>query len=91
MQPRHKYKDMNSKLSRVSYIKAKKACLHGGGGPQADEITRLGGVRRQSIYFLILIWSRLHDRWGDLPRRVAWSANPLSRGQILPCKLFKVS
>ena len=21
-----------------------------------------------------LSWSRLHDKWGDLPRRVAWSA-----------------
>ena len=34
-----------------------------------------------------IIWSRLHDRWGD--RRVARSArpgNPLSRDQILPCK-----
>ena len=34
--------------------------------------------------------SRLHDRWGDLPRRVARSArpgNPLtSWGQILPYK-----
>ena len=33
------------------------ACLHGDGGPQVGEVTRLGGVTRQSIYFLILIWS----------------------------------
>ena len=42
---------------------------------------------------LILIWSRLHDRWGDPPRQVAQSARPgypLSRGQTLPCKRFKV-
>ena len=32
-----------------------RACLHGGGGPQVGEITRLGGVTRQSIYSLILI------------------------------------
>ena len=69
------------------------ACLHGGGGPQVGEVTGLGGVTRQSIYSLILIWSRLPDRWGDPLRRVARSArpgSPLSRGQILPCKCFKV-
>ena len=49
-------------------------CLHGGGRPQVGEVTRLGGVTRQSIYSLILIWSRLHDRWGDPPKRVALSA-----------------
>ena len=62
------------------------ACLHGGGGPQVGEVTRLG------IWSLILIWSRSHDRWGDPPRRVARSTrpdNPLSRGQILPCKRSK--
>ena len=26
-----------------------KACLHGGGGPQVGEVTRLGGVTRPSI------------------------------------------
>ena len=64
-------------------------CLHGGGGPQVGEVTSLGGVTRLSIWSLILIWSRLHDRWGDPPRRVARSTRPgypLSRGQILPCK-----
>ena len=70
-----------------------RACLHGGGGPQVGDVTRLGGVTRLSIQSLILLGSRLHDRWGDLPRRVAQSArpgNPLSRGQILPCKRFKM-
>ena len=41
------------------------ACLHGDGGPQVGEVTRFGGVTRLSIQSLILIWSRLHDRWGD--------------------------
>ena len=34
---------------------------------------------------IVLIWLRLHDRWGDPPRRVAQSArpgNPPSRGRI---------
>ena len=26
-----------------------RACLHGGGGPQVDEVTRLGGITRLSI------------------------------------------
>ena len=26
-----------------------RACLHGGGGPQVDEVTRLGGVTRLSM------------------------------------------
>ena len=71
--------------SFLGYHQAERACLHWGGGPEAGEVTRLGGVTRQSIYFLILIWSRVG--------RVARSArpgNPLSWGQILPCKLFKV-
>ena len=38
---------------------------HGVWKPQVGEVTRLGGVTRLSIYSLILIWSRLHDRWGD--------------------------
>ena len=50
---------------------ANRACLHGDGGPQVGEVTRLGGVTRFSIQSLIshLIWSRLHDRWGDPPGR----------------------
>ena len=43
-----------------------KACLHGGGGPQVGgDVTRFGWVTRLSIQSLILIQSRLHDRWGD--------------------------
>ena len=32
-----------------------RACLHGGGGPQEGEVTRLGGVTRLSIQSLILM------------------------------------
>ena len=32
-----------------------RACLHEGGGPQAGEVTRLGGVTRLSIKSLILM------------------------------------
>ena len=38
-----------------------RACLHEVGGTQVGEVTRL------SIKSLILIWSPLHDRWGDQP------------------------
>ena len=34
---------------------AHRACLHGGGGPQVGEVTRLGGVTRLSIQSLVLI------------------------------------
>ena len=36
-------------------VRCLRACLHGGGGPQVVEVTRLGGVTRLSI--LSLIWS----------------------------------
>jgi len=42
-----------------------RACLHGCAGPQVGDETRLGGVTCLSIQSLILIWSRLHDKWGD--------------------------
>ena len=32
-----------------------RACLHGGGGPQVGEVTRLGGIPRLSIQSLV--WS----------------------------------
>ena len=44
------------------------ACLHGGGGLQVGEVTGLSGAAHLSIQPLILIWSRLHDRWGDYMR-----------------------
>ena len=65
-----------------------RACLHGGRGPQVGEVTRL------FISPLLLIWSRLHDRWGDPLRWVAQSARrgdtAFHGGQILPCQCFKV-
>ena len=30
-------------------IRSLRACLHGGGGPQVGEVTRLGGVTHLSI------------------------------------------
>ena len=42
-----------------------RACLHGGGGPMVGDETRLGGVTHLTIQSLLLILSRLHDRWGD--------------------------
>ena len=41
--------------TKLFYHHLSRACLHGGGGPQVGEGTRLGGVTRQSIYSLILI------------------------------------
>ena len=35
--------------------------------PQIGEVARLDGVTRLSIKSLILMWSRLHDRWGNQP------------------------
>ena len=52
---------------RWNLIGSLTACLHEGGGPQIGEVTRLGGVTRLSIESLILMWSRLHDRWGKPP------------------------
>ena len=40
--------------TRLHLSKAR-ACLHGGGGPQVGEVTRLGGVTRLSIQSLILM------------------------------------
>ena len=38
------------KLTRIVKIRVNlRACLHGGGGPQVGEGTRLGGVTRLSI------------------------------------------
>ena len=51
--------------------------------PPPREVTRIGGVTCAclSISSLILIWSRLHDRWGDQPHVTSplWGPSP-------PCK-----
>ena len=55
-----------------------RACLHRGGGPQVGEVTRLGGEIRQSIQSLVLMWSRLHVRWGNPPHvtSLTWGTPP---------------
>ena len=69
-----------------------RAFLHGGGGPS------VGGVTRLSIQSLILMWSRLHVRWGNPPHVTSptWGPPPSckqalnrfhSRGQHL-CKFY---
>ena len=68
-------------------------CLHGGGGPQVGEVTGLGVVTRLSIYSLILIWSRLHDRWGDPPfvTSPTWAPPPCKQALIFTCRYFELS
>ena len=46
----------SSTLSQISFVNGQRmvftscqACLHGGGGPQVSEVTRLGGVTHLSI------------------------------------------
>ena len=70
-----------------------KACLHGSGGPQVGEVTRLSGVTRPSIQSIICpphlqctrdqIEMRYYmDKWVTPPKRVTlptWSHPP-------PCK-----
>ena len=36
-------------MEKAVFIVHFRACLHGGGGPQVGEVTRLGGVTRLSI------------------------------------------
>ena len=65
-----------------------RGCLHGSGEPQVGEVTRLGVVTHLSIspiWSLILIWSRLHDRWGDMPHFTSpmghlWSPTSMKTG-----------
>ena len=62
------------------YAKKIRACLHGGGGPQLGEVTRL------SILSLFLIWSRLHVRWGDPPHVTSpiWGPPPPCKQALIP-------
>ena len=48
------------------------------GDPQVGEVIRLGGVTRQSIQSLVLMWSRLHVRWGNPPHvtSLTWGTPP---------------
>ena len=62
-------------MSPSGFLSRVRARLHGGGGPQVGEVTRL------STLSLILIWSRLHYRWGNPPHVISpiWGPPP-------PCK-----
>ena len=53
-----------------------RVCLHGVGGPQLGAVTCLGEVTRLSIQSLILIWSLLHGRLGNLPHVTSPIWNP---------------
>ena len=84
---------------------ALRACLHGGGGPRAGEVTRLGGVTRLSIYldqvYMIGGVTRLGGLSGllgrvTLPAGVAFChvnvsrwGNPPTRGRFMLPKRAK--
>ena len=55
-----------------------RACLHGGGGPQVGEVTRLGERLYGQAGYPISIGSRLHDRWGYPPNVISptWGPPP---------------
>ena len=53
-----------------------RACLHGGGVPQAGEVTRIGGVSLQSIYSLTLMTFTFYT----------FTLPPLIWGPPHPCK-----
>ena len=85
--------DFPSRIAKVQNeiraVSSVRACLHGGGGPQVGEVTRLGGVTRLSTQALTLMWSRLHVRWGNPPHVTSptWGSPPsckqaLSKGSI---------
>ena len=44
-----------------------RACLHKSGGHEVGEVSLIGVVTCLPICSLILLWSRLHDRWADPP------------------------
>ena len=51
--------DFPSRIAKVQNemraVSSVRACLHGGGGPQVGEVTRLGGVTRLSTQALTLM------------------------------------
>ena len=57
-----------------------KACLQGGGVPQESEVTHL------SIWSLFLIWSHLHNRWGDPPRFTSPPCKQALRAKMMRIK-----
>ena len=71
-------------MSRIN--SKKRASLHKGGGPQVGEVIRTGGVTCLSIKSLILIWSRLLNRWGDRRRDyMDMRVTPHKRGTSPTC------
>ena len=63
-----------------------KACLQGGGVPQESEVTRICWVTHLSIWSLILIWSHLHNRWGDPPRFTSPPCKQALRAKMMRIK-----
>ena len=61
-----------------------RACLHGGGGPQEGEVTRL------SISSIILIWSHLLD-WLVTRRGLPQGESMAGRGLFVNCVIWFVS
>ena len=57
------------------------------GWPLLVEVTRLGEVTHLSLYSLILIWSRLHDGWGDPPHLNSpiWGPPPPCKQAVRAC------
>ena len=63
-----------------------KACLLRGGVPQESEVTHLCWVTHLSIWSLILIWSHLHNRWGDPPRFTSPPCKQALRAKMMRIK-----
>ena len=63
-----------------------KACFQGGRGPPEGEVTRLCEVTHLSIWSLILIWSYLHNRWGDPPRFTSPPCKQALRAKMMRIK-----
>ena len=74
---------INFLLDSSSVIMFLRACLQG----RVGEVARFGGFTHLSINSLILIWLRLHDRWGDLPHVTSpsWGPPPPCKQAIILC------
>ena len=82
-----------TRRTKENYNSILRAFLHGGRGPQVVNLIRWGNQPVHIISDFNLISARFYYSWVELRSRVALSAracNPFSRGQILPCKRFKV-
>ena len=79
-----------SDVSVAISIEASKGLFTCRWGSQIGEVTRFGGVTRLSIQSLILIWSRLHDRWVDPPHVTLPMWGPPPRCKHAPKLPFKI-